>query len=422
MSALDQFLKIQTLRIVVALVIVLGMIAIGLMARSAWIIAWVAPLYTVLYALGKWNAWRAAWAAGGVRQVAQGLLLVLPIQLVLAGVLYLIGLGLGRLVLGAVAIAPLTWGDIATVAGAFLLCVAASALIIRAEAKLRMAVTTDEAPPTPPAVPLQDAASMQNAVNGRIYFPGNPWPGGHRVVSCALSAIIHPAVGTYASDYANPGPGLMLQLTLESANYDEEDQSDHYVEGEHDWTSKIVWNNYGRCRLGPSQSSQVPGIRVSDGSVPFEFGLASYRFAVDRLPPDGNVDWETFHETVGFGLYLLGHDAVADHDIHLHSRQADGSYTLDWSGRIALTYGGGTTFEHAFHAQVTGVKFDAISLFYFDVARTKEYCGVELDPNLSARDYIAPFVTNPDDFIFEMMVDGIDRQIMRAVPMPRVAE
>lgn len=245
-------------------------------------------------------------------------------------------------------------------------------------------------------------------VNGRIYFPGNPWPMGHRVASCKFSASIDPSVGAYAENYDNPGPGLMLEFELVTADYDEDDPSDRDGAGDSDWTSKIVWNNYGSCRIGPSQSSQVQGIRVYSGSTPFVFDLPEYRFSVDPLP----IDWNTFHETCGFSIYLLGHDAVASHDIHLHSRQPDGSYTLDWTGKIALTYSGGDEFKHAFKASVTGVRFDVLTLFYFDVGRAKEYYGIDLDPNQSARDYIAPFVSDPDNFTFETVLDGIDRAVV----------
>jgi hypothetical protein len=253
-------------------------------------------------------------------------------------------------------------------------------------------------------------------IEGRIYFPGNPWPGGHRVVSCTFNASVHPNVGGYAPSYANPGPGLMLELELTTANYDEDDPSDRDGAGETDWSSKIVWNNYGSCRLGPSQSSQVSGIRVSDGSTPFVFDLEEYRFSVDPLP----IDWDHFHDTVGFGVYLLGHDTVADHDIHLHSRQSDGSYTLDWTGRIALTYAGHTEFEHTFKAHVTGVRFESLMLFYFDAGRAKEYYGIDLDPHLSARDYIAPFVSDPDNFSFETRVDGLKRPVVYALRKPQI--
>jgi hypothetical protein len=248
-------------------------------------------------------------------------------------------------------------------------------------------------------------------VEGRIWFPGNPWPGGHRVVSCKFSAAIEPAIGAYAENYANPGPGLLLQFELITANYDEEDAADRDGAGDTDWASKIVWNNYGSCRITASESSQVSGVRVSDGSTPFAFDLDEYRFSVDPLP----IEWDRFQETAAFGIYLLGHDSVADHDIHLHSHQPDDSYTLDWRGRIALSYSGHTDFEHSFHAHVKGVKFESIMLFYFNAKRAKEYHGIDLDPALSARDYIAPFVADPDNFVFETHIDGLQRPVVYAI-------
>ena len=168
----------------------------------------------------------------------------------------------------------------------------------------------------------RDEVEAEVEVEGRIFFAGNPWPLGHRVVSCTFNASIRPGVGAYAAGYPNPGPGLMLEFELTTAPYDEEDASDRDAEaegeGESDWTSKIAWNNYGSACIGPSQSSQVQGVRVSDGSSPFAFDLPEYRFVVDTLP----VNKDTFHETAGFGIYLLGHDSVANHDIRLQIGRA----------------------------------------------------------------------------------------------------
>ena len=51
-------------RITAALTIVIVMIAAGWLHRSPWVVAVATPAFTVLYALGKWNAWTAAWRAG----------------------------------------------------------------------------------------------------------------------------------------------------------------------------------------------------------------------------------------------------------------------------------------------------------------------------------------------------------------------
>jgi hypothetical protein len=440
---LKNFLWIQYLRVALASTIVLAMMLAGFMGRSPWLVLVVTPLFTALYALGKWAVWTNAWHAGGARKIAVGVLVTLPIQAIVAGVFYLIGLGVGRLLPDAAPIAALSLQDLAVALIAFLVCVAACVMIIRGEAALRRLASTTAAATAAadnllsvtnaanatnatnatntlaPIVDVRkneemktkaDQTTLDSSVDGRIYFPGNPWPLGHRVVSCTFNASVCPAVGEYTEGYPNPGPGLMLELELTTADYDEEDATDRDAEGDSDWTSKIVWNNYHSCTLGPSHSSQVQGIRVSDGTTPFVFDLPEYRFKVDPLP----VDWTTFSQTSAFRTYLLGHDTVADHDIALHSRQPDGSYTLDWTGKIALTYFGDDEFKYDFHARVTGVKFNEITLFYFDAERAKEYYDIDLDPKLSARDYLAPFVADPDNFNFETRVDGIKRAVVYA--------
>ncbi len=185
-------------------------------------------------------------------------------------------------------------------------------------------------------------------VQGRIFFPGNPWPNGHRVASFRWGAILHPR------------RGLALEFELTSADYYDDDGT-HIVPRDRedeelaksDWQSKIAWNNFHACTIGPSMSSLTPGIAVSDGRAPFDFDRPAYAFTADPLP----VDMATFFETNAFGIYLLGHDAVADHRIAM-KRSADGSYAVDWTGRIALAYVGEHDFKYSFNARVAGVRFE----------------------------------------------------------------
>lgn len=120
-------------RITAALTIVIVMIAAGGLHRSPWVVALATPAFTVLYALGKWNAWMAAWRAGGLKQIVAATMVTLPIQAVLAGVLYLLGLGLGRLVGGYRPLAALSAGDVVAAVVLFGIGVALSAVVIRAE-------------------------------------------------------------------------------------------------------------------------------------------------------------------------------------------------------------------------------------------------------------------------------------------------
>ncbi|MGO4449125.1 hypothetical protein AB4Y96_09375 [Phyllobacterium sp. TAF24] len=196
-------------------------------------------------------------------------------------------------------------------------------------------------------------------------------------------------------------PVLAIGFDLVTAKYYEADGT-HIVAEEDDdvdsdWESKIAWNNYGSCWMGMSQSSSSPGIIVSDGTVPFDFRLPEYSFEADPLP----INWDNYFDCQTFGTYLLGHDAVADHRIHLHNRQGDDTYTLEWGGRIALAYGGETEFKYNFNAIVSGVALDAISLWAFDRTIARDYYGIDLDVSLTPEAYLAPFVKAPERFSFE---------------------
>ena len=59
----------------------------------------------------------------------------------------------------------------------------------------------------------------------------------------------------------------MPEFELVTADFDEDDPTDRDGSGDSDWTSKIVWNNYGSCRIEPNQSGEVRGIRVSARSA-----------------------------------------------------------------------------------------------------------------------------------------------------------
>lgn len=257
------------------------------------------------------------------------------------------------------------------------------------------------------------------AMEGRILFEGNPWPQGHRLVSCDLVGMVEPMRGAYLDNARYVGPALSLAIELRSADYCEGDDPDQRdLEGADDWSSKIGWNNYGAAWIGASASSSTPGFMVSDGRVPFDPMQPEYRFMVDSLPLEV-ADFSDFFAAQAFGCYILGHDAVADHDIRLHGRTADGSYLLDWTGKVARAYVGDTSFEHSFRVHASGVRLKEISLWYLDAGRAKEHLDIDLDPAIKPADYLAPFVTDVGAFDFETRVDGIGRSAVYAVPKGR---
>jgi hypothetical protein len=262
---------------------------------------------------------------------------------------------------------------------------------------------------------MAPTAGMSERGAGRIWFAGNPWPQGHRLVSCELVGMVDPRRGAYV-DGVVERPALSLAIELKSAPYDEgDDPTQRDAVGDNDWTSKIVWNNYGSAWIGASASGAMPGFQVSDGITPFQHNRDEHHFLVDQLPLQ-LPSFADFLQHQAFGCYVLGHDAVAHHNIDLHSRTSDGSYDLDWTGRLALAYSGAESFDHAFVVKASGVRLRDISLWYLDAERAREHLGMELDPNLTPRAYLAPFVADVDAFTFETRIDGIGRSTTYAVP------
>ncbi|CAA2104408.1 SMI1/KNR4 family protein [Variovorax paradoxus] len=146
------------LRIAMGLLLVLSMAAAGGLHRSAWTVVLAAPLFIVLYALGKWNSWVLAWRLGGAKRIVLSALVTLPIQAVVAGLFYLIGLGLAALLAPAAPIAELSGTDVRWALALFAVAVAASAAIIRLEA-----VTPHASPDAEPPVPEAEADADADA-------------------------------------------------------------------------------------------------------------------------------------------------------------------------------------------------------------------------------------------------------------------
>lgn len=136
------------LRLAAALLVVATMVVVGWVQRSPWVVLLATPVFTVLYVLGKWDAWKLAWRSGGGPQIALSVLVTLPIQAVVAGVCYVLGLGLGRLVAGNRALAPLAAADVITMALLLAVGMAVSAVVIRLEsaelAVSNIAATTED--------------------------------------------------------------------------------------------------------------------------------------------------------------------------------------------------------------------------------------------------------------------------------------
>ncbi|AOW86738.1 MULTISPECIES: hypothetical protein [Streptomyces] len=179
----------------------------------------------------------------------------------------------------------------------------------------------------------------------RIWFLGNPWPDGHRIVEFEWDGWLDPDIG------------LRFTFELESADYNADDppELEDDDDGDDEWgssfeSSKVVWRNYHRCSIRPAM-----GFVVGTPDEPLDFEvLASRTFRVDRPEDVAQLDDE---DDLAFHIYLLGHDSVADHHIRFPATHAPFEFGLEWVGRIALTYIGDEEFKHRFQVRVGRATF-----------------------------------------------------------------
>ncbi len=122
------------LRAIVALAVAGTAIYSGFVHRSPWIIALLSLSFTVLYIAGKLAQWRMLARSEGPAGVAKAVAVTLPVQAVLAGVFYLIGLGLGAIFAKREIAGALEPFDLTLAAGLLVFGVAASAIIYSVEA------------------------------------------------------------------------------------------------------------------------------------------------------------------------------------------------------------------------------------------------------------------------------------------------
>jgi hypothetical protein len=172
---------------------------------------------------------------------------------------------------------------------------------------------------------------------GRIWFVGNPWPGGHALEALEWSGRLDER-------------GLHFDLHLRSVSY--------YAEAkpvkddiDSDWESVGCWSNYHRCTLSSTFWGQDDGIAVADEDDRLDWDeLSEWVFHVDSRVDASDHDEHSFH------IYLMGHDSVARHRI----RFLDGrgrSFRLEWDAKVALTYVGKRDFEHRLRVEAPALKF-----------------------------------------------------------------
>jgi hypothetical protein len=181
---------------------------------------------------------------------------------------------------------------------------------------------------------------------GRIKFAGNPWKAGHPVKRAVWTAKLEPE-------------GLRFHLHLESADYDaEDDREDDEVDS--DWKSRIVWTNYGSCSLSSTKWGHAGFLAATPGKPIDLEKLAGTTFRVDRMKDEIDEDLEL--EEMAFGIYLLGHDAVANHRIAFVKRHGKRTYDVRWRADIALAYAGSYDLKHALDAALPKLRLQKIAI------------------------------------------------------------
>ena len=175
----------------------------------------------------------------------------------------------------------------------------------------------------------------------RIYFKDNPWPEGHPIDKFEWQAKLIDET-------------IWFDLHLETANYYSERDIDDSGQ-ESDWKSPIVWGNYHRCTMS-SHHWHDGGFEIcSRKNYSLDY-LDGFLANVDTSP-EIIKNWDD----LAFHIYLLGHDSVACHKIKFIRKERN-YFDIDWSGKIALIYGGDDEYKYSFSAQITNINAPKLSL------------------------------------------------------------
>ncbi|MGX7669289.1 hypothetical protein [Plantactinospora sp. DSM 117369] len=235
-------------------------------------------------------------------------------------------------------------------------------------------------------------------MQGRIWFPGNPWPDGHRITEFAWTGRLD-------------GDGrLWFDLMLKTADYDEADDEPAKGSAEEDvnddeddvedFLAPTVWQNYHSCTIG-STWDDATGLVAATPGRPFRFaGPEPQRLTADPLPiadPDA---------APAFWIYLLGHDSVAAHQVDFVREPSGTGYRIDWQGRIALTYIGEQEFRYTFRAEIRDVELGHVGI--------PESMSVD-----QARAHLAELVDVPEWFV---PAEVAGRTVLRLVVPPVTAQ
>jgi len=177
-------------------------------------------------------------------------------------------------------------------------------------------------------------------MHGRIWFPGNPWPDGHRLAEFGWSGRL------------DPRGRLWFDLHLRTLPY--RDEAAPLPGTDEGWKDVSVWTNHDRATLSSTfWPDAATGVLAATQAIPFRFTDSRPQIrSADPLPVDPG-------RTPAVNLYLFGHGEVAGHEI-VFTGQPAGGFTIVWTGRINPTAGGLPVFDHEFRAEVSDVEFGPV--------------------------------------------------------------
>lgn len=166
-------------------------------------------------------------------------------------------------------------------------------------------------------------------MNPRIYFIGNPWPEGHPIKDFSWSLIKNEQ-------------GYSLHFDIVTAEYSAERSFPEEAMKASNWESPMAWNNYF-C------GSIHGGFHLCNSNTDPIKTLTKGPHLVDMLQDNvSDID------DLVFEPYILGHDAMAFHEILIEQNSA-GNFDINWKGKIALIYSGEKEFNHEFKAVIPNV-------------------------------------------------------------------
>jgi hypothetical protein len=193
---------------------------------------------------------------------------------------------------------------------------------------------------------------------GRFFFPGNPWPKGHRILVCRWTARIERSSGVW------------FDFHLESENYyaaDKRQVGEEEDENLSSTASRVLWCNYHSLTFSSTHwVGATYGFQAGSSSQLFDFRrLSGKSFEIDN-PPQQN------RRPVPFIVYRWGHEDVAYQTIKFKRKPASREFAIDWRGRIGdIGFAGSKSdFPYHFQMQLTNVPFEGIE---FPQGTTREY-------------------------------------------------